>query len=438
MATVSRRAFLNRSALTVAGFTAAASQARRAAAVEAGPVAANDKLRLALIGCGGMGRGDLETFLENPEVDCPLICDVDDAQLDKAAQAIERLRKGRPERVKDFRRVMDSRNIDLCLVATPDHWHALPTIHACQAGKDVYVEKPLATSIAEGRAMLHAARKADRVVQMGTQWRSGSHYGDAVDFVQSGKLGKIRLVRMWAALTWIEGIGKPADGVPPSGVDYDMWLGPAEERPFNPARFHFTFRWFWDYAGGLMTDWGVHLINIAHWAMRAGMPRSVCSTGGKFVLDDMSQTPDTQVALFEYPDFTMIWEHQAVGNHGIRRREHGVEFLGTAGALVVDANGWEVMPVPGKGLEPFQAPGTTDAARSRHVRNFLDCVGSRRRPVTDVEIGHQVSTIAHLGNVALRSGRKIVWDAEKEQASGDSAANEFVAKAYRKPWTLPT
>jgi len=333
MSSITRRQFSAGAVIGMATLGKAASAAR-----DAERVGANERIRVALIGCGGMGRGDLATFLRAPEVQCPLICDVDDAQIATTVKMLKKLNRPEPEAVKDFRRIMDRDDIDAVIVATPDHWHALPTIYACQSGKDVYCEKPLATSIAEGRVMVRAARKHNRVVQMGTQWRSGTHYQDAVRYVQSGKLGKIRLVRCWACLTWIAGIGHPKDCDPPPGVDYDMWLGPAPKRPFNPARFHFNFRWFWDYAGGLMTDWGVHLINIAQWAMQVKAPKAVSASGGKFVVDDISETPDTQCVLFEFGDFIMTWEHQVAGNHGIRRREHGVAFVGTNGTLVVDTS----------------------------------------------------------------------------------------------------
>jgi predicted dehydrogenase len=404
----------------------------RAGAFVPGP---GDRIRIALIGCGGMGRGDLAAFLRDEKVDCPLVCDVDDRQIAQASAAIEKARGKKPESVKDFRRVMERKDIDACLVATPDHWHALPAIHACLAGKDVYVEKPLATSIAEGRAMVGAARRHQRVVQVGTQWRSGAHYQDAVSFVQSGKLGKIRVVRVWACLAWVGDIGKPADAEPPPGVDYDLWLGPAPARAFNPARFHFNFRWFWDYAGGLMTDWGVHLINIAQWAMQVKSPLSAAASGGKYVLDDISETPDTQCAIFEFPGFVMVWDHQVAGTHGVRRREHGVAFDGANGTLVLDAGGWEVIPSGDRGLEPQKHPSSPDP-RWNHVKNFLDCMRSRERPVSDVEIGYHATLTPHLGNIALRTGRKVRWDAAREEIPGDPEANRYVTREYRAPWKL--
>jgi predicted dehydrogenase len=397
---------------------------------------ANGKIRAALVGSGGMGRGDILTFLKFPEVDCPVICDVDDAMITEGIKAIEKARGTKPEAVKDFRRIMDRKDIDVVVVGTPDHWHALPTIHACQAGKDVYCEKPLATSIGEGRAMVTAARKHNRVVQMGTQARNGDHCKEATAYVHSGKLGKIRQVRCWAYLNWIYNIGKPADCDPPAGVDYDMWLGPAPKRPFNPKRFHFNFRWFWDYAGGLMTDWGVHLINLAMWGMKNPSPLRVSCTGGKYVMDDMAETPDTQIATYDFPDFTMIWEHQYHGSHGCEGREHGVAYYGTEGTLIVDLRSWEVIPEPKTTLEAVKGTASPKDARENHVKDFLDCVRSRRRPGTDVEIGHNVSTVAALGNLALRTKRSITWDAAKEQVVGDDEANKLITRPYRTPWKL--
>jgi predicted dehydrogenase len=436
---LSRREFLGKSALTLSAATLARNTrlSNRLFAQGTTTVPPSDKIRIALIGSGGMGVGDLATFLLNPEVECTVICDVDDARLSKGVKLVEDKRGKPPETVKDFRRVVERKDVDVVLVATPDHWHALPTVFACQAGKDVYVEKPLATSISEGRAMLEATKRHNRVVQMGTQWRSGTHFREAVEFVQSGKLGKIRLVRCWAYHDWLGGIGSPPDGQPPAGVDYDMWLGPAPTRPFNPNRFHFNFRWFWDYAGGLMTDWGVHLINIVLWAMGMEPPRSVSSSGGKFVLQDNSETPDTQVAMYDFPKYTLLWEHQVGCGVGMNNRPWGLWFSGSEGTLILNDSGWEVIPEPKKkSLEPITKPGSPDP-RPAHVRNFLDCVKSRQAAVENLELGHFVSSVAHLGNISFRTGRKIVWDARQEQIVSDKGANRLVSVKYRKPWKLP-
>ncbi|MCP5524477.1 MAG: Gfo/Idh/MocA family oxidoreductase [Verrucomicrobiales bacterium] len=398
---------------------------------------ASETVRVGLIGCGGMGRGDLDTFFLNSEVQCPVVCDVDDAHLAHGVELVEKRRGAKPETTKDFRRVLDRKDVDAVIVATPDHWHALPTVLACQADKDVYVEKPLATSIAEGRAMLTAMRRHRRVVQMGTQWRSGEYFARAVEFVQSGKLGKVGLVRGWAYLDWVGSIGNPPDADPPEGVDYDRWLGPAPARPFNPNRFHFNFRWFWDYAGGLMTDWGVHLINVLLWAMGPEPPRAVMSSGGKYVLDDNSETPDTQITVYEFPSYTLMWEHKVGVHLGPYGREWSILFTGTEGTLILNDAGWEIIREPKKdSLRSEKFPGSGDA-RPAHVRNFLDCLKSREAPVENLEVGHHVSTVAHLGNIALRTQRKIRWDHQAERVIDDPEADGLVSVPYRAPWKLP-
>lgn len=436
--TSSRRRFLAKSLITaVTAPVWGGLIVSPAGSASAASVGANEKIRVALIGSGGMGRGDLATFFLNAEVDCPVICDVDDAMLAQGVALVEKQRGKKPETVKDFRRVLERPDIDAVLVATPDHWHALPTVLACQADKDVYVEKPLATSIDEGRAMVESAKRHQRIVQMGTQWRSGKHWAEAVDLVRSGKLGKIGLVRGWAYHDWIGNIGNPPDGQPPAGVDYDLWLGPAPKRAFNASRFHFNFRWFWDYAGGLMTDWGVHLINVMLWAMGPEHPKTVSSTGGKFVLTDNSETPDTQVTVYEFPTYTMIWEHKVGVGVGLNGHPWGISWTGSEGTLIARDDGWEIIPEPKKkSLEARKSPGKGDA-RPAHVRNFLDCVKSRQTPVENLEIGHHVSSVAHLGNVALRSGHKIVWDPVQERIVGDPAADRLIGVEYRKPWKLP-
>ncbi len=434
-----RRQFLGRSA-AVAGLAPLALSSVSSpfvSSTRAAEPGANEKVRLGVIGCGGMGRGDLECFFLNPEIECAVLCDVDDAMIAKALEICGTKRSRRPDTVKDFRRVLDRKDVDVVLVATPDHWHALPTVLACQAGKDVYVEKPLAKTIKEGRAMLEAARRHDRVVQMGSQWRSCRHIIEATDLIRSGKLGKISLVRGWAYLDWLPGLGKPADCAPPPGVDYEMWLGPAPQRPFNPNRFHFNFRWFWDYAGGLMTDWGVHLINMMLMGMSNEPPKNVFSTGGKFVLDDNSETPDSQVTVYEFPTYTLIWEHKAGLNNGLNGRAWGIEWNGSEGSLILNDEGYELRPErKAANLDAQKKPGSGDP-RPAHVRNFLDCVKSRQQPVLNLDVAHHLSTVAHLGNIAYRTGVKVAWDAAQERIPGDAAADRLVSVNYRKPWTLP-
>jgi len=414
--------------------SAAASGALRTA------VAPSDRMRFGLVGSGGMGRGLLTHFLANPEVDCAAICDVDDAQIAKGLAIVEKLRQTRPDTVKDFRRLIERKDVDVVVVATPDHWHALPTVYACQTGKDVYVEKPLAATIWEGRKIVEAAQRHQRVVQMGTQWRSGAHFREAVEFVQSGKLGKIRQVRAWAYLDWVGGYGHPPDSDPPGGVDYDMWLGPAPKRPFNKNRFHFNFRWFWDYAGGLMTDWGVHLLNLALWAMGHTPPRTVSSSGGKFVVDDNTETPDTQTTVYDFPSYTLVWEHQILGGVGLGGRPHGLSFSGGEGTLILDTKGWEVIPEAKKPLGSFKRTVSPDDrgfdGRPAHIRNFLECARTRQQPVENPEVAHFVATVAHLGNLAFRSGAKLTWDAQQERVVDNPKADALVRVSYRAPWAL--
>jgi predicted dehydrogenase len=430
--TISRRRFLR----FPAGLAVATPILRSLPGLDARAAGANDRIRVGLIGSGSMGRGDLAVFLANSDVDCPVVCDVDDRMLAEGARLVQEQRGSAPDTVKDFRRVVDRRDVDAVLVATPDHWHAIPTIFACQAGKDVYVEKPLATSIDEGRAMLIAANRFQRVVQMGAQRQSSPTYAEAIQLVQAGQLGTVALARAWAYLDWIQPIGHPPDSAPPAGVDYDLWLGPAPRRSFNPNRFHFNFRWFWDYAGGLMTDWGVHLIQVLLWAMGSQPPRAVLSSGGKHVLDDNSETPDTQITLYEFPSYTLAWEHRVGVGLGLYNRPWGMSFTGTEATLVINDAGWEIIREPSKdSILAAKHPGGPDP-RPAHVRNFLDCVKSRRQPVQNAETGHFISTVAHLGNIALRAGRKIQWDHDNERIPGDDPADQMVGIPYRRPWRL--
>ena len=439
MNTTSRRHFLKQSTVAAGSLPIllGAATAPFGRVVRAAEPGANNKIRVGLIGSGGMGRGDLECFFGNADVECPVLCDIDDAMLAKGLEVCATKGRPKPDTVKDFRRVLERKDVDAVIVATPDHWHALPTVLACQAGKDVYVEKPLALTIDEGHAMVEAARRHNRVVQMGSQWRSSKHIQEAAEFVKSGKLGKVSMVRGWAWLDWQPDIGRPANGVPPAGADYDMWLGPAPSRPFNPNRFHYNFRWFWDYAGGLMTDWGVHLINMMLMGMGRDWPRTVCSSGGTYVQNDMRETPDSQIALYEFPDYMLVWEHKSGLGTGLNGRSWGISWSGTEGTIFLNDAGYELVVERKRGnLDPRKVASSGDP-RPAHVRNFLDCVKSRQKPVLDVELGQHVSTVAHLGNIAFRSGEKIVWNPEARKITSHPAADKLVGVKYRAPWKLP-
>ena len=443
-----RRAFLKRSLAGVAGagLVPAAALGAQSAASKDRVSGANRRVRVGLVGCGGMGTSDLRDMLRNGG-QLVALCDVDDTQSARVRDLASRDFSQAPELVtRDFRRVLDRQDMDALIVATPDHWHALVTVMACEAGKDVYVEKPLSLTIGEGRVMVDTARRFKRVVQMGTQQRSAPHYADAVEYVRSGKLGTIRVVKTWAYQDWMGNIPKLPDTDPPSTVDYDFWLGPAQKRPFNRNRFHFNFRWYYDYSGGLMTDWGAHMIDIANWGMNVKAPRAAVSVGGKFGFpDDAEETPDTQQALWEFDGFSMIWEHATAIGQGPYMRDHGVAFHGNNGVLVVDRGGWEVLAeteTPGNTAkryrmtgEPRRGTGGSDSHLA-HVKNFLDCMDSRERPRSDVEIGHNSMIACHLGNIAYRLKRRVAWDVDQERTVNDPEAQALVLKPYRAPWSL--
>jgi predicted dehydrogenase len=446
MSNISRRKFMGKTAAAGAAVLAAAAGKPGEGAGQKGRTASpNDKISVAFIGVGGQGKADLGAFLRIPEVECPAVAEVDDQRLGEAVEAVAAARGWKPEGYRDFRKILDRKDIQAVVVATPDHWHALPTVLACQAGKDVYVEKPLATSIAEGRAMVNAARRYNRIVQVGTQQRSSDHFQEAVEYVKSGALGPLRFVRAWACLDWKGSIGSPADRTAPPYVDYDFWLGPAPKRPFNPMRFHHNFRWFWDYSGGLQVDWGAHMIDVVLWAL-GGKPLAAMAVGGKYGYpDDIRETPDTQKSLIEFQGYSLLWEHMIGCGVGPWQREHGVEFHGQNGMLVVDRGGFEVVPEtdalnqPGRVYRMTGKPrrSSSEDFHFAHVRNFIECLRTRERPAGDVEIGHTSIIPSHLANIAYRLGRRVGWDAEREEIPGDAEAQRFVGRAYRSPWALP-
>jgi len=406
----------------------------------------SDQVRVGVIGCNGMGFHDLGSILKIREVTCGALCDVDGSVLHGRAAEVEAETGVRPALYSDFRRLLDDPDIDAVIIGTPDHWHCLIMVMACEAGKDVYVEKPLANSIGECGLMVAAAERYGRVVQAGQWQRSGSHWSDAAAYARSGEIGRIRLVKAWAYQGWMKAIPVQPDGPAPDGVDYDMWLGPAPARPFNPNRFHFNFRWFWDYAGGLMTDWGVHMIDMVHYAMGDAGPKRVAASGGKFAYpDDASETPDTLQAVFEFDHYSMLWEHATGIDLGPYQRDHGVAFIGNRGTVVVDRQKWEVLPeiedVDGKStylttpmpVQRRQDDGGLDA----HMVNFVECIKTREQPRCNAAVAARAAVTAHLGNIAFKTGRRLSWDDATGSFPGDEAANALLVPHYRAPWALP-
>ena len=407
---------------------------------------ANEKIILGLIGGRNRGR-DIAMSSIRDGAEIKTFCDVDDEILEKVGSEITSLQNRRPQYEKDFRRVLDDPEIDAVLIATPDHWHAYQVIAACQAGKDIYVEKPLCQTIEEGHRMRDAARHYKRIVQVGTQRRSGVHFKSAVDYVASGKLGKVCLMKGWMCQVR-ESIGNPPDQEPPAGADYDRWLGPAPKRPFNPLRFHYNWRFFWDYGNSELGNQGIHMLDIALWAISElrgsdrNLPIHISGRGSIYWLDDAKEVPDTQTIAYDYGDLMLVWELRSFQSlHPIEGTEAGTAFYGTDGTLVVDHTGWKVYGPDGKVTTEVGASADDpimgrEGGRS-HTRVFLDSIRSRELPNADIEVGRRSTVLCHLGNISHHLGRDVHFDPETETFGEDREANSRLKKAYRSPWELP-
>ena len=445
----SRRTFIKQSAAVAASASLAGAIPLAAASTELRRtrIAPSDQVNFGVIGAKGMGWSDMRSHLKIPGVNCVAIADVDRGVLTERVGDVKLLRGNAARMYDDYRRMLESKDIDAVIVGTPDHWHCLAMIDALSAGKHVYVEKPIAHTIEECQLMQAATRRYGKMVQVGQWQRSGTHYATAIDYVRSGKLGRIRLVKVWAYQGWMKPVPVQPDSAPPAGVNYDMWLGPAPQRAFNPNRFHFNFRWFWDYAGGLMTDWGVHEIDIALYAMNATAPKSVIASGGKFAYpDDASETPDTLQAVFEYDGFNMLWEHATGIDGGPYNKPEGIAFIGNNGTLVVNRGGWEVIPetTTENGIRQFKTPAlpvqyNTEEILDRHTVNFVDAI--RKNDAAGLKCGIDTGSVAainaSMGNIALRTGRKIFWDAGANAFKGDAEATAMMKANYRAGYALP-
>jgi predicted dehydrogenase len=430
----SRRKFITSASAIVAG---ASLSSVLPSTVTAFPrqLSAADTIRVGAIGINGMGWADLNAVLKNPGVECIALCDVDKNVLDK--RAAELAAKGiKANTYGDYRQMLDDKSIDAVVIGSPDHWHCLMMADACQAGKHVYVEKPIGNSIAECRSMVAAQQRYQRVVQVGQWQRSQKHFRDAIEFVHSGKLGKIGLVKVWGYFNY----GTPLVDLPnsptPPGVDYDKWLGPAPKRPFNANRFHGKFRWYWDYAGGIMTDWGVHLLDYALLGMKAGAPKSIIASGSmafNFGVD----APDTLTTVFEFDHFNIQWEHAIGYGAGIYSREHGIAFMGANGTLILDRNGWEVVPQAQK-MEAVPLRKSSDNGLDLHARNFIEVIRSGKTEGLNapIEVGARVAILSQMGNIAYRTGKKINWNEEKGKFD-DTQANKLIGKEYHNGYKMP-
>jgi predicted dehydrogenase len=421
MATPSRRDFLRTSVASVASLSALS-----AAGAADNP---NEKHVLAVIGVHGRGKQLLGAFSSFDDVEIAYVCDPDTNVVGDALKLVNKRQKREPKVEKDIRKVLENRDVTAVVIAAPDHWHALATVWACQAHKHVYVEKPISHNLVEGRPMVEAARKHDRVVQVGTQRRSGTHFASAAEFVKCGKLGKVPFARAWIAGNRPT-IGHKEDTKIPEGVDYDLWLGPARERPFNPNRFHYNWHWNWDYGTGELGNNGIHYLDTIRMVTGLDAPTRISSGGGKNFYDDDQQTPDTMVVTYDFPGTTVTWEHRIWSKTGYQGEAGGMMLYGEKGTMVFDKNGWHVTD----GVEASDKAGSIDRP---HYRNFLDSVREGKRPNADIEEGHKSTRLCHLGNIAYRVGRTLRFDAATETINDDEKANELLARTYRKAFVLP-
>jgi predicted dehydrogenase len=437
---IDRRVFLKRSAgvSTAVSLSMAGPLTRRV-------LGANDRVRVGAIGTGRQGGTNMKAFLAHG-AEIAAVCDVYAPNLEKGRAIAGPAAAAHG----DFRRIIDDKSIDVVLNATPDHWHALPTVMACQAGKDVFVEKPCCVAVEEGKLMVAAARKHQRVCQVALWQRSNLHFQRAVQLIREGFIGQVTFVRTWNyGNTAPEGIGNPPDSDPPPGLDWDMWLGPAPKVPFNANRFGVgdrwsTFRYFYDYANGWLGDWAVHLVDIVLWALETPGPESVTASGRKFAVKDNADTPDTLQATFDFPGFVLTYENRQANANSLFGKGYGIEFHGTDGTLLLDRSGFEVFPEQRRRDDKEIARTAVvrmeriDEGLHNHVGNFLECVKSRKRPACDIELGQQSSATCLLGNVALRTRERIDFDPVRQELRNPTpAARKVFGREYRAPWKLP-
>lgn len=428
---ITRRRFLQGTGKTFFFFGAAGALMAAPKRAQARFVSANDKVNIALIGCGGMGGRHLVALAENPQCNVVAVCDVAKQRYTAGLDKHEEITGIRPLGFQDFRDVLERDDIDGIFVATPDHWHPLLAISGCKAGKDVYVEKPACPTVAEGRAMVEAGRRYGRVVQLGTQQRSMPVFQKAIEVVHSGQLGQITAASAWVGTNgW--GVGETPEPVP-KGLDWDLWLGPSPYAPYSPQRYG-GFMGCHDYArGGQLTNWGVHLMDIVHWGIQQDRPLSVQATGGNYRESAGAENYETIEAILEYPGCTVTWEQRHSNQHG--GKDYGIAFYGTKGRLFVDRSTFKVEPAE-LGIEEFVGEPEKSWANSDHHNNFFHCIRTRQRPAADIEQGVRSTTGVLLAGIALKTGRQLNWDSEAERFIRDPEADRYLSRAYRAPWHL--
>ena len=443
MGAQTRRQFMKRA-------SAASVIALSAEAATGAQESPNERISVGFVGVAGRAGSLLRMFAAQQDVDIVALADIDAGRLGSGIETVKQRKRRTPASYGDFRKLIDDPSIDALVVGTPDHWHAIPTIMACMAGKDVYVEKPDGHNMLEGKRMVEAMRKHDRIVQLGTQARTTPHFQSAIDFVRRGKLGRVLVAKSWESARQ-RSLGHPSDGTPPANVDYDMWLGAAPKRPFNPLRFHGNWRWFFDYGSGDLGNDGVHRLDVARWALSAAveaqggtpltMPSKISAIGGKWYFDDAQEWPDTLQVNYEYAadegnqaGRLLTYEMRIWTPYEYQGETEGAMLYGDQGYLVIGNRSWSAHAPDGERLA--QGQGNNDG--TEHIRNFLDCVKSRKRPNADLEtVGHPSSVLCHAANVAWRTGQTLTLDPVTETFD-NPRANEFLTRPeYRKPWLLP-
>jgi predicted dehydrogenase len=416
---------------------AVAAGAIAAPAVRAGGASPAERIAMAWIGCGGRGRQLLRTFGRFSDVAISAVCDVNAPRMDEARKALDSIGRPAAEAVADYRRILDRRDIDAVVIATCEHWHGLPFIEACRAGKAIYVEKPLSHTVVEGRRMVEEARRAGVLALMGTQQRGAPHFRKAVEIVRSGRLGRVLHVECWNYHHVGNRGGRPPDGPPPAGLDWERWLGPAPLVPFNPLRL--SYSWWFDYGGGMMTNWAVHHVDIILWAMGPAAPRSASCAGGLLAADTASDAPDLIEASWEFPGWVLRYAYSGFSNfHRVQSRphHHGILFLGDKGSMVLDRRGFEIYE-NGRPGAPVESENRAEDEDEAWQRRFVDCLRSGKPPEVTLEESHRATTACLIANIAYGVRRTVAWDAAREAIPGDAEAAARLARPRRKGYELP-
>jgi len=438
---INRRNFIQKASASAVGagiFTILPSEIWKS------PAAPSDKIRIGLIGCNSQGYWDLRCHLDYADATCVALCDVDTKVMNNRAAELKKDYNQSPALYKDFRKMLEQKDIDAVIIGTPDHWHCLQLVYACQAGKDVYVEKPMANTIAECNVMVKASNYYNRIVQVGQQQRSGFVFQESMKMIKDGTIGKLRKVNIWGNFNYGTGSDPVKDSPVPEGVDYDMWLGPAPKRPFNMNRFHGSWRHYWDYGGGLMSDWGVHLLDMGLWAkdLKEAPPKVLTYAANSSTEKKERDTFDTMTVVYPKKDYIMNWDMTAGVQNGPYDKSYGLAFIGEKATIVTDRNSYQVYPE----WDDEKKAGKTEAksfkngkeSHPQHARNFLDCIKSRKAPACPPELGRVAALHAHIPNISARIGESLLlWDDANGRFTNSEKANAFITPEYRAPWTFP-